>query len=161
MLGKPITYNGITINDRQFQTLMVAPYYYIHVQSVDGLLGADISYESHPIPQDIGEISGDVFRRAKTITLSGEIFARGLAELYEGAFKLEQLMADRDLKPLIFTPWNYGIQMYVNCRPYQDLSIVMQMSSYDYRWPFTFGLRADDPRTRKVSDSSVFPTWQE
>ena len=50
-----------------------SPYWFVFLDSVDGLSSADISYESHPVPYGIGEVSGDVLRRGKSITLSGRV----------------------------------------------------------------------------------------
>lgn len=167
MLGKSIQYKSVnegttyTINDRSYESLMVAPFYFIAVENVDGLWGADISYESHPIPNLIGEKSGDVFRRGKTITLTGTIYARGMAELYEGSYYLQQMFAEvSGLRKLLFTPWNYSMQLYVKCRVTQDLAIVEQVSS-THRWPWTVGLRCDDPRTYRADNNTVYPTWQQ
>src|SRR5689334_6073119 len=84
---------GFTIND---QTSMNANWqtgdpYYISVDSVDGLYGGDLSYEAHELPNMIGEKSGDVFRRGKTITLSGTIWGRHYGGLDLGAFYLMQM----------------------------------------------------------------------
>lgn len=167
MLGKPIQYKSAnegttyTINDRTYQSLMVSPYYFIAVESVDGIWGADISFESHPIPNLIGEKSGDVFRRGKTVTLTGKIHARGMAELYEGSFYLQQMFAEVSApRKLLFTPWNYNIQLYVKCRVTQDLAIVEETSS-SHKWAWTIGLRADDPRTYRADNNTVYPTWQQ
>lgn len=168
MLGKPISYESVgggttfTINDRTYESLMVSPFYFICVETVDGLWGADISYESHPIPNLIGEKSGDVFRRGKTITLTGKIYARGMAELYEGAYYLQNMFAQvSGLRRLLFTPWNYNQQLYVSCRVVQDLAIVESTEAFGHKWPWTVGLRADDPRTRLASNGSVFPSFQQ
>jgi len=165
MIGKPVSYKSVdegttfTINDRQYESLMVAPYYFICLESVDGYYGADISAESHPIPNLIGEKSGDYFRRGKTLTLTGTIYGRGLAELYEGADYLKHMFAQiSGLRKLLFTPWN-SPQLYVKCRVTQDLSVNMQITS-SFKWPYTVGLRCDDPRTYKT-DGTLFPTWQE
>lgn len=168
MLGKPIQYKSVdegttfTINDRAFESLMIAPFYFICVETVDGLWGADISFESHPIPNLIGEKSGDVFRRGKTITLTGRIYARGMAELYEGSYYLQNMFAEVDgPRKLLFTPWNYNAQLYLKCRVIQDLTIVESTESLSHRWPFTVGLRADDPRTYLASNNSIFPGFQQ
>src|SRR3972149_11156674 len=160
-IGKPISYGSFTINDRAYETLTVSPFYYIQVQSVDGLYGSDFSYESHPVPNAIGEKSGDEFRRGKTITLTGTIWARDMAALMSGNYLLMEMLAERSIKKLIFTPFNYGQQLYINCRPYQDLSVTeaIQETFGVHRFAYTFGLRADDPRSRLVSNDSVFPTF--
>lgn len=141
---------------------MIAPYFFICVDNVDGLWGGDISYESHPIPNLIGEKSGDVFRRGKTVTLTGTIYARGMAELYEGSYYLQEMFAEVSrLRKLLFTPWNFSFQLYLSCRVNQDLAIVESTEGQRHKWPWTVGLRCDDPRTRKASDGSVFPTFQQ
>jgi hypothetical protein len=171
MLGKPIQLKSVneattfTINDRTFESLMVAPYYFICVETVDGLWGADISHESHPIPGipsvAIGEKSGDTIRRGKTVTLTGKIYARGMAELYEGSYYLQQMFAENSgLRKLLFTPWNFNFQLYLKVKVTQDLAIVENVESQSHRWPWTVGVRADDPRTYRASDNTIFPTWQ-
>lgn len=165
MLGNPINYQdsgggNFVFNDRAFVTLTISPFYYIQVESIDGLFGSDLSYESHPVPNSIGERSGDIFRRGKTITITGKIYGRDLSSLYNGAYFLYQMLADKSPRALIFIPQNFDEQLYITCRPYQDLSIPISVEEGIYRWSFTFGLRADDPRTRKVSDNSIYPTFQ-
>lgn len=138
-----------------------SPFYYIQVQSVDGHFGSDLSYESHPIPNAAGEKSGDVFRRGKTLTFSGTIWGRGFSEIYSGADFLQQMLAETELRKLVFIPWNHNIQLYYTCRPYQDLSVVEQFEDSTFKLAYTFGLRADNPFSYKLSDNSLFPTWQE
>lgn len=164
MYEKPISFGSFTINDASKESLTVSPFYFIQVRNIDGLHGADISYESHPIPGYIGEKSGDVFRRGKTITVSGTIFARGLAELRAAQRYLQEMLWDTDIRQFKFTPWNDGFQLFINCRVSQDLVTVDQMletgPTGGFRATFTFALRADNPRTYKVADSSLYPTWQ-
>jgi len=165
MLGHVIDYrssggSSFIINNR-IDYNSVAPFYYIQVESVDGHFGADISYEAHPIPNAIGEKSGDVFRRGKTLTLSGKIYGRGISEIYSGADFLGSALAERVIRKLVYIPWNHNIQLYFNCRPYQDLSITESFESNVPKFSFVFGLRCDDPRSRKLSDDSVFPTYQQ
>lgn len=165
MLGHIIDYrssggSSFVFNNR-IDYRMVAPYYYIHVVSVDGHFGADISYEAHPIPNAIGEKSGDVFRRGKTLTFSGNIEGRALSEVYTGADFLQQMLAEKIMRKLVFIPWNHGVQLYYNCRPYQDLVITESFDSGIYRLPFVFSLRADDPRSYLLSNDTLFPTWQQ
>jgi len=168
MLGHTIDYRSsggtsFIFNDRSIISSgnWASPFYYIQVESVDGHFGADLSVESHPIPNAIGEKSGDIFRRGKTLTFSGKIYGRGLSEIYTGADFLAEMLAETAERKLVFTPWNHGIQLYYNCRPFQDLQISEQFDSNVFRFGFVFGLRCDDPRSRKLSDDSVFPTWQQ
>lgn len=150
------------INDRYTYPKMWAqsPFYYIAVTTVDGLHGSDLSIESHPMPNYIGEKSGDIFRRGKTITLSGTIQAMNFAKLEEGAEFLQQMFAATNLRPLIWKRWSDGVQVYVMARVNQDLAITETVSDFSYRWNYTVAVRADDPRTYKASDNTVFPTWQ-
>lgn len=168
MLGKPVDFKSAdggttyTINDRYTTNvdLQTSPYYYISLDSVDGLWGSDISYESHPIPNAIGEKSGDVFRRGKTITLTGKIYGRNLHNLYDGCEYLQHMFAETAIRKLQFTRWNDSFQIYINCRVSQDLVIVETLDGGKYVFSYTVGLRADDPRSYKVSDNSLYPTWQ-
>lgn len=167
MLGHIIDYrnsggNSYIINDRSaiLSGNWTAPFYYIQVQSVDGHYAADLSYESHPIPNAIGEKSGDVFRRGKTLTFTGTIWGRGISEVYTGADFLYEMLADTGIRQLVFIPWNHGIQLYYACRPYQDLSITEAFEAPTPRLQYTFALRADDPRSYRLDNGSVFPTWQ-
>lgn len=147
------------INNR-IDYMTTSPYYYIQVTSVDGHRGADMSYEAHPIPNAPGEKAGDVFRRGKTLTFSGTIWGRGLSEIYTGADFLQQMLAETELRKLVFIPWNHNIQLYYTALPYQDLSVVEQFDSSVFRMGFTFGLRTESPFSYKLSDNSLFPTWQ-
>lgn len=165
MIGKPINYKSFsegttyTINDRSQEALTAAPFYWICVESVDGVFGADLSLEMHPIPNLIGDKSGDAFRRGKTLTFSGRIYGRGLAELYEGAYYLERMLAELKVRKLEFTPWNFNLLLHYKCVPSQDLSVNMQPGSKSYNWPYTFALRAPDPRSYNAA-GAVTPTWQ-
>lgn len=168
MIGRAVNFkttggSNFVINDRVSQPLMYtqSPYYYIQIVNVDGLSSADISYESHPVPYSIGEVSGDVFRRGKSITLSGKILGLNLRYLETGADFLEQMFAERAKRQLIWTRWVDNIQIYLECRINNDLAIVRTFEHGRYDWQWTVGLRADDPRTKRVSDSTVYPTWQQ
>lgn len=136
----------------------IAPYYFLKVDSVDGLYGSDISSESHPIEQATGEISGDSFRRGKGLSINGTIEGRNLAALEAGRLQLQQIFWDTRTRKLI---WNIDTTpVYLKCHVVNDLSVIDTITSWDPKWTWTVGLRADDPRTRKVSDDSVYPTWQ-
>lgn len=163
MIGTAISYNGFTINNRASQPLLHAqsPYYYIMVNNVDGLRTADISYESHPIPNAPGEKSGDVFRRGKTITLSGYVYAAHLIALETGCDILQQMFADTGIHQLSWTRRSDSVAVYLNCRVNQDLSIVESFDSLNYRWAWVVGLRADNPFTYAVSGGALYPAWQE
>ena len=169
MIGAPVNFvDGVTnyiINDRanQPQLWLQSPFYYIKLESVDGHSGSDVSYEAHPIPNATGERSGDVFRRGKTLTLSGQIEALNLGALVAGKEFLQQMFQSTALRHLRFYDFGDGNQRYYICRVNQDLAVVETAPNPNenaYRWPWTVGLRADDPRTRKVSDNSIYPTWQ-
>lgn len=164
MLGKIIDYRssggGSFIFNNRINYHTTSPFYYIQVTSVDGHRGGDLSYESHPIPNAPGEKSGDVFRRGKTLTFSGTIWGRGFSELYSGADFLQQMLAETALRKLVFIPWNHGIQLYYECRPYQDLVVVESFDNNTFKLNYTFALRADDPFSYTLSGDALFPTWQ-
>jgi hypothetical protein len=168
MFGSAINFKSnsevtsFVINDRYNQPNLWAqsPFYYIFVQNVDGLYGSDLSIESHPMPNFIGEKSGDIFRRGKTITLSGTIQAMSLGALERGAEFLQQMFTETLPRKLIWTRWADGVQVYYIARVNQDLSISQAISDKSYRYNYTVAVRADDPRTYKVSDNTVYPTFQ-
>ena len=162
MLGSAISFNGYTINNNASQPLLQAqaPFYYISVTNVDGLYSSDVSYESHPLPYTVGEKSGDVFRRGKTITLSGNITGWNYSYLLNGADYLGAMFSSVAQHNLAWTRQNDGVAVYVTCRVQQDLSIVETLDSLLPRFAWVVGLRADNPRSYKVADSSLYPTWQ-
>lgn len=162
MLGSPISFNGYTINNNAAQPLLQAqaPFYYIALTNVDGLYTSDISYESHPLPYTIGEKSGDVFRRGKTITLSGNITGHNYSYLLNGVDYLARMFASTDMEQLSWTRQNDGVSVYINCRVQQDLSIVESVNSLLPRFAWVIGLRADNPRTYNVSGGALYPSWQ-
>jgi len=162
MLGAAVTYNGITINNNATQTELWAqtPFYYISLTNVDGLYTSDISYESHPLPNLIGEKSGDVFRRGKTVTLSGYVTGFNYSYLLNGVDQLYHMFATTALNNLTWTRQNDGVAVYLRCRVVQDLSVVESLDSLLPRFAWVVGLRADDPRIKRVSDNTVYPTWQ-
>lgn len=161
MIGSAVTFNGVTINNRASQPLLHAqsPFYYVMLKNVDGLDSSDISYESHPLPYTTGEKSGDVFRRGKTVTLSGLIYGDGLRNLEAGADSLGQMFSGTAQHNLTWTRFD-GVQIYLVCRVSQDLSIPRTVEEGISRWSWVVGLRADDPFTYKVSDNSKYPAWQ-
>ncbi len=168
MIGRAINFkssggSSFIINNNASQPFLEAqsPYYYIQVTSVDGLDSADISYESHPVPFAIGEVSGDVFRRGKSITLTGKVRGLNLKYLEIGSDFLGQMFAEKAIRKLTWTRWVDGIEIYLACRINNDLSIARSFEDGRYEWQWTVGLRADDPRTKKTSDDSVYPTWQQ
>ena len=154
--------NTFTINDRSNHPHLWedSPYYYISVTSVDGETNADVSYESHPIPNATGEKSGDVFRRGKTITLTGKINANSLWNLDTGAEYLKQMFNDTGLRKLVYKRLSDKVDVYYNGRINQDLTIVKSVENGKYEWDWVVGIRADDPRTYKLDNDSVYPTWQ-
>jgi len=168
MLGTSISFlsadevTTYTINNRGTQPLLQAqsPFYYISVDNIDGLYQADISYESHPIPNATGEKSGDVFRRGKTVTLSGNIYGNNLAYLEAGCDYLKQMFNEVAERKLRWTRRSDSVEIYLKCRVNQDLSITQNLQSNAYRLAWVVGLRADSPLTRRTSDDAVYPTWQ-
>lgn len=162
MIGSQVTFNGFTINDRASQPLLHAqsPFYYVLVNNVDGLRNADISYESHPIPNAVGEKSGDVFRRGKTITLSGYVYGQNLAKLEEGCDYLQQMFTTTAQGELGWTRISDNVDVYIRCRINQDLSIIEGFQNDIYRVAWVVGLRSDTPYTYRASDDVIYPTWQ-
>jgi hypothetical protein len=162
MIGSPITFNGFTINNHAGQPLLQAqaPFYYIAVTNVDGLYTSDISYESHPLPNITGEKSGDVFRRGKTITLSGNITGHNFSYLLNGVDYLYNMFASTTIHELGWTRQNDSMAVYINCRVQQDLSVVESIGSLLPRFAWVIGLRADNPRSYKQSDDTLYPSWQ-
>jgi len=158
MIERPIIFNGLTMNDQTKRSLMVSPYYFIAVRSVDGLWGSDIRYETHPIPSNHGERSGDVFYAGKTITLAGDIIARDLTTLRIGSRLMQEKFWDLQQYKLYFTLWG-EVQSYVTCRVSQPLVITEEQATADVKRRFTVALRADNPRFYKASDSSLLYPW--
>lgn len=158
MLENPVVFNGSTINNRPSPFTLTT--YFISVTSVDGLFGEDRSYESHPIPGNIGERSGDVFKRGKTIVLTGKVEARNLVYLRAGERVLHSMFWTDNASQLRFTLAGES-QAYYTMRVQQPLSIGETIDRVDYivrEW--TVGLRADDPRSYRVSDGALYPSWQ-
>lgn len=134
--------------------------FYISVDAVDGLNSADISYEAHPLPNTTGEISGDVFRRGKTVTLTGTIWGRNLGSLGVGSEYLAHMFWETKLRKLVFSPLIGAANVYLTCRVSQDLSISQaKPTDFNYRWPWVIGLRADDPRMYNDSDDMLYRSW--
>lgn len=154
--------DNFTINDHASRPLLwqTTPFYYISVVSVDGLMNSDISYESHPIPNATGEKSGDVFRRGKTITLTGKINALNLGALSLGAEYLAQMFNETALRKLVFKRISDNIVVYYKGRVNQDLTIVESFESGKYEWDWVVGIRTDTPFTYKLSGDTLYPTWQ-
>lgn len=158
---KSVGGSSFIINDRtSFPRLWhQSPYYYISVESVDGLHGSDISTETHPIPNSIGEYSGDVIRRGKTVTITGDIRALNLRALEAGVDFLQQMFTETGKRKLVWTRRD-GVTVYLIGRINQDLAVVESIDSFSFRYAYTVGIRCDDPRTRNNSGDAVYPTWQ-
>ena len=159
MLESTIIFNGVTLNDQSKRELETSPYYWFEVKNVDGLFGADLSTESHPVPNATGERSGDSFRRGKTLTFSGLLWASNLENMRLGQLALEQALWSLQPHQLRFNFWNQP-QVYLMCRVAQDLAMVEKQDDLKMGRSFTFALRADDPRMRLVSNNSVWPSWR-
>lgn len=134
--------------------------YYISVDSVDGLNSSDISFETHPIPNDTGEKSGDVFRRGKSVTLSGTIWGKNIGGLAIGAEYLSEVFWDTSMRKLYWYPLVASSQVYLNCRVFNDLSVAqIKPQERNYRWLWTVGLRADDPKIYNAVGDAVYRSW--
>ena len=157
--------NGLvdfTINDQASlrSNWSSSPYFYICVDATDGLYGSDIEAETHTIPHAIGERSGDSLRRGKGFSLSGYIEAPHINFLQDGAAYLQEMFWDTSLRKLIWKHKTTGTDIYLTTRVVNDIDIRGSYSSFNPRWQWSVGLRADDPRFRKLSDNSLFFAWQ-
>ena len=159
LLDGPCEYNGITFNDGTDGDLRNG--YWIHLTSVDGFFGDDIQYESHKIPAGVGERSAYAFRAGKSLTLTGEVWGKGLSELRQGQWILMSMFWDLLPHKLYFTPFPLGgARLYITCRSNQPLAMTDEFTKLNFlaqKW--VVGLRADDPRSYKESDNTAYPTW--
>lgn len=168
MIGSYIKYytfagaDSFTINDRVNQPLLhgQAPFYYISVTSADGLYSGDISYESNPIPNATGEKAGDVFERGKTITLTGKIHGFNVGAVARGAEYLQQMFNEKALRKLVFKRLQDNIVVYYKGKVNQGLTIIESFEDGKYEWDWVVGIRTDMPFTYKLSDDTLYPTWQ-
>lgn len=169
MLHAPIIFKSndeltsFTINDQSSinSNWKVGDPFYISVDAVDGFYSADISYESHPLPNTTGEKSGDLFRRGKSVTLTGTIWSQNLGGLNLASEYLAQMFWETKLRKLLFYPYIGSVQAYMKCRVNNDLSVVqVKPSSFEAKWSWTVGLRADDPIIYKESNDNPFRNWQ-
>ena len=150
---------SFTINDRSSLNSgwAASPHYYIKLESAEGIYGADISSESHPVPHAIGERSWDSFRKGKGINLAGSIEGRNLTDLYAAVVYLRQMFWDLSSRKLLW--YESGTLVYLTCKVLNDLSVTENNSQDPPKWSWTVGLRCDDPRERKDSDDSLYYTW--
>jgi hypothetical protein len=168
MIGSALTFyswDEVTpwvINDRITYPNLHAddPFWFISVSSIDGASSSDISYESHPIPNATGEMSGDVFRRGKTTTLSGKITALNLPLLMVGREYLMEMFNDLRIRKLKYIRLTDLAEIYYRCRVSQDLIIVENVASGKYELDWVVALRCDNPLTYNFSDDSLDPEWQ-
>lgn len=169
MLHRPIIFRSadgstdFTINNRVAanNSFTVSPYWYISVTDVDGMRSSDISTESVPLPNATGEKSGDIFRRGKGISLSGTIEARSFGDMENAVDYLEEMFWDTSARKFIWYPFNSSAQIYVVARVVNDVSIPLSKDTGGQMiWRWAVGLRADDPRFYKLSDDTIFKTWQ-
>lgn len=160
MFEGTVAFNGFSWNVQADKPLTAAPFYFARLDSVDGLWGADLDYESYPIAGAIGERSGDVIRRGRTITLTGVIEAASLGALRACSRAMQAAVNDKLKHNLTFTLTGEP-QIYFKCRVSGDLVIVEQQKDLRPWRPFVVAFRADDPRSRKVSDNTVYPVGME
>ncbi len=138
---------------------MEDPGYYIKLDSVDGFYGADIETESHVIPHATGERFGDSFRRGKGITLSGSIEGADIGKLIEGSRYLNRMFWNLQPRRL---QWVEGdTEVYYLCKVINDLSITENYQTWNPTFSWTVGLRALDPRMRKIDDDSIYYDYQD
>jgi hypothetical protein len=137
---------------------VTSPHYYIKIGSAEGFYGTDIESETHSIPHAIGEKSGDSFRKGKGISLSGTIEGRNINDLIAASAYLRQVFWDTSPRKLVYVETT-GDTAYYLCRVLNDLSIVENFDGWNPKWTWTVGLRADDPRPRKLSDNSLVYSW--
>src|SRR5436189_6204741 len=78
------------------------PYYWVDVRSIDGFWEAEISDETHSIPQGIGTVSRDSFTRLRTITPSGFIEAGNMSMLGDCQRFLQNHVRDWSIHKLQF-----------------------------------------------------------
>jgi len=175
MLESPVTFSApgpawplaqdapiITLNQQTDRAITAAPFYWFPLRTVDGLHGTEVRFEFHDRPGVHGAISGDAFYRGKTVVLSGEVRARTVSYLREAQRALQETFYDLQPHLLKFTLWNEE-DVYLVCRVNQKLDMPEEQregpgSQFVRRW--TVSLFADNPRTYKQSDDSLYPTWQ-
>jgi hypothetical protein len=161
VLESHLIFNGMTMNRQDVldANLRISPFYVVKVENVDGLWDAELSDETHPIPQAVGTMSGDTFTRGKTLTFSGYVEGLNLSYLRTGQRDLQQCLVDRLFHQFRFRLWNEE-EVYLNMRTKQDLSMPESQRDLRFRRTFVFSLYADDPRTRRVSDDALYPAFQ-
>lgn len=169
MVDRPVYYNSITFNVAAVPDagMSQSPYYWLRITDADGLFGDEVRTETHPIPCDIGERHGNVLRSGKQIVLTGEVYGLNAARLQDGVWALQGAFWDLQEHKLEWEPWTFVVNgtatdklywmAYVN-QPLVITDVIDGMSHHMRKW--TVGLRADNPRSRKSSDDTVYPTFQ-
>jgi hypothetical protein len=158
MLESTIVFNGLTMNDHSKRSLMVSPFYWYRVTSVDGIWDSPVRFETHPIPQKNGSRSGDAFYSGKTITISGQIVAVSLGTLHVAQRGLQQAFYDMLDYDLTFT-MNGEPNLFITCRKNQPIAMAETQETSDFRRSFVIQLIADDPLMYQVGGSTVYPVW--
>jgi hypothetical protein len=165
MIEKPVTFNSLTFNNEAHSDLTTSPHHWIKLDSVDGLYDDEIRYESHVLPGVDGERSADVLLGGKQLVLTGTIYGWNLHYLRVGQRALQAAFYSRAQYKLYYYDWSDGgtgaFQLYFTVRKNQPLVMtdeITELGHYKVKW--TIGLRADDPKSRKTSDNSVYPSFQ-
>jgi hypothetical protein len=161
MLESTLTFNGLTLNDQSKRSLVVAPYYWFRVTSVDGIWDQDVRFDTHDLPHRHGAASGDAFYTGKTIVIAGQIYARNLTYLRQAQRALQAAFWDMEPYPLVFTLWDEA-QLYITCRKNQKIDMPETQDrggSMPYVRPFTVQLYADDPRMYTVAGNVAYPIY--
>ena len=157
------TFNSLTLHDRGKMVLNVSPFYWFECKSIDGLWGTDVEVDSFPIPGGTGEHIGTPVKRGRTITYTGRLWASNLETLRAGQRAIQQALDDKQVHNLaIQYKGTASTEVAFYFKAYCSQDVVMPEEQADDRMfrTFTFALRCPDPRSYKVSDNSLWPSWQ-
>jgi len=151
-LEAEIRYNGLVLNQRA-ATVGTGPRY--RIIDIGGLDDADVRDAREVNPMRDGELALPAYYGGRTITLTGRILARNVAELRTMQTNLKRAFAELQETRLAFYndagSTNY---IFINARKAAPIQIrEAQSNQYPHR-DFLITLRASDPRFYSSATSS-------
>lgn len=164
-LEAEIYYNGLLINQR-WRAAGSGPRY--KITDLGGLDDADVRDAREPNPMRDGELALPAYYGGRTITLTGRIMARNVAEMRTMQSNLKKAFAALQETPLQF--YNDGTAtsyVYINARKSAPIQMRESQQNQFPTRDFLITLRASDPRfysaatsTFAITGSSLATTYK-
>lgn len=169
MIESVVRFNGFEWNrhDVRDSNLTMAPHYWAHLVSVDGIWDDEVRFEKYDYPQRNASRSGDVFTTGKTLVMAGVLYGLNFGYMRLGQMDLRQAFYDAKRHRLNFSLFD-GVgedgmptksDVYITCRKNQRIDMPEEQADTTYSRRFTVQVFADDPRMYAQEDESVYEAF--